>query len=98
MIGIGVKETTFWTQEVKHITAESEKILNEIMDMIKVIALDDGEEVIKLWLHEERGTFTEYKRSRYYDKSIDTKETFLRDYPEKTMWFPFYATEQDNVK
>lgn len=98
MTGVGVEETTFRTQEVKYITAESEKILNEIMDMIKVIALDDGEEVIKLWLHEERGTFTEYKRSRYYDKSIDTKETFLRDYPEKTMWFPFYATEHDNVK
>lgn len=98
MKGIEVFDLTRICEDITYVNKESMKVIDEILELVSVIDVADEDTVKSLWLSEDRGTFTEYKKCKLYDKNIKTKKDFLRFFPYDKVWFEFYALENKYAK
>ena len=81
---------TYWTDEVEHLTTNTLKVMDEVFEMLGQIE-KINDEAWFLWLHAERGTFEEYKKSKHYDTNFDTEKVFFEYYPNEIVWIPLLA-------
>ena len=88
---------TNWKTEVKRLNVPSLKLVDEILDLLENIE-KINDDAWFLWLNTERGTFSEYQKSKHYNADIETQETFFEYYPDEIVWIPLLAVKNDYVK
>lgn len=88
---------TNWKSEIKRLNVPSIKLVDEVFGLLeKIERIND--EAWFLWLNAERGTFTEYKKSKHYNSDIGTKKGFLEYYPNEIVWIPLLAVKNNYIK
>ena len=85
---------TNWKTEVKRLNVPSLKLVDEILDLLENIE-KINDDAWFLWLNTERGTFSEYQKSKHYNADIETQETFFEYYPDEIVWIPLLAVKND---
>ena len=94
MTGAELDRRTYLKNEFKNVDKASEKLLDEIIELcmqLKPIPrpYNDNSKFWKLWLKEERGTYSQFLKESRYRRDEYTKEDFYERYPRKDCWFQF---------
>ena len=97
MQGTKILDATYCVDEVKHITKRTDKLMDEILDLLAQIDAPE-DSMRKLWLTTTRESFHDYLKHAEEDDPIKTEEQFLDAYPHKKIWIPLYGYRYEKVK
>ena len=94
MTGAELDRKTFWKNEFKKVDKASKKLVDEIIELcmqlqsIPRVYCDDSK-YWRVWLKEERGTYSQFIKENRNRREEYTKEAFYERYPNKECWFEF---------
>lgn len=97
MRGTEIVESTMFSEEIHRLTESSEKLMDEILDLM--VNIDEPEDSMRqLWLTAPRGSFQDYINGEHRYNDITTEEKFQKLYPDETMWILLSGLKYRDVK
>lgn len=97
MRGTEILESTMHMDEIHRLTESSEKLMDEILDLMANI--DEPEDSMRqVWLTAPRGTLQEYINGDHRYDDITTEEKLLRAYPDDPIWIPLSGLRYRGTK
>lgn len=88
----------FLREEITSINAASMKLLDEITNLLESKIERVTDEMWCMWIKAERGTFEEYKKSKYYNDDVTSEKEYCEKYDDVSLWLPLCVVKNEYAK